>query len=134
MVLRSEERFPSFICFEGVIEGEVRLFRFRAMPFGYRDASRILTKVMRTPVCKWRKAGVPSFIHIDDGLCFKDTKQEAREAAKMVKDDLDRLGLVTSPEKCQWDPVQRFVWFPVGFEGVQSGGDQGEEGQDQEHG
>jgi hypothetical protein len=86
------------------------LFRFRAMPFGYRDASRILTKVMRTPVCKWRKAGVPSFIHIDDGLCFKDTKQEAREAAKMFKDDLDRLGLVTSPEKCQWEPVQRFVW------------------------
>ena len=26
----------------------------------------------------------------------------------MVKDDLDRL--VTSPKKCQWSPVQRFVW------------------------
>ena len=41
-------------------------------------------------------------------MCFKDTRQEAREAAKMVKDDLERLELVTSPEKFQWDPVQRF--------------------------
>ena len=53
------------INFEVVIEGETRLFRFIAMPFGYRDTSRILTKVMMTPECKWRKAGVPSFIHID---------------------------------------------------------------------
>ena len=104
------EKHRKYLGFEVVIEGETRLFRFIAMPFGYRDASRILTKVMRTPVCKWRKAGVPSFIHIDDGLGFKDTKQEASEAAEMVKDDLDRLGLVTSPEKCQWSPVQRFVW------------------------
>ena len=38
----------------------------------------------------------------------RHTRQEAREAAKMVKDDLERLELVTSPEKFQWDPVQRF--------------------------
>ena len=50
-----------YLGFEVVIDGEVRMFRFRAKPFEYIDASRILTKVMRTPVCKWRKAGVPSF-------------------------------------------------------------------------
>ena len=32
------------------------------------------------------------------------------EAAKIVREDLERLGLVTSADKCQWDPVQRFVW------------------------
>ena len=98
------EKHRMYLGFEVVIEGETRLFRLNGMPFGYRDTSSILTKVMRTPV--WRKAGVPSFIHIDDGLGFKDTKQEASEAGEMVKDDLDRLGLVTSPEKCQWSPVQ----------------------------
>ena len=28
----------------------------------------------------------------------------------MVKEDLERLGLVTLKEKCQWEPVQKFVW------------------------
>ena len=50
------------------------------------------------------------FIQIDDGLGFKDTEDEAREAARMVKEDLEELGLVTSVEKCQLEPVQRFVW------------------------
>ena len=53
--------------------------------------------------------GIQSFIHIDDGLGFKNTEDEAREAARMVKEDLEELGLVTSVEKCQWEPVQRFV-------------------------
>ena len=78
------------------MDGEVRLFRFKAMPFGYNDASRILTKVMRTAICKWRRAGVSrvsSFIHIDYGLGFKATKGEAVEAAKIVKKDLIELGL-----------------------------------------
>ena len=64
---------------------------------------------MRTPICRWRKAGIQSFIHIDDGLGFKNTEDEAREAARMVKEDLEELGLVTSVEKCQWEPMQRFV-------------------------
>ena len=104
------EKHRKYLGFEVVIDGEAKLFRFRAMPFGYRDASRILTKVMRTPLCKWRTAGIPSFIHIDDGLCFKNTKEEAREAAKLVMTDLEKLGLVTSPDKCEWEPVQRFIW------------------------
>ena len=32
----------------------------------------------------------------------------------MVKKDLGKLGLVTSQDKCQWEPVQKFVW--CGFE------------------
>ena len=99
-----------YLGFKATVDGKEKIFRFRAMPFGYRDASRILTKVLRTPICKWRKAGVPSFIHIDDGLGFKATKKEASVAADMIKKDLDILGLVTSRDKCQWEPVQEFVW------------------------
>ena len=104
------EKHRKFLGFEVTMEGEAKLFRFKAMPFGYKDASRILTKVMRTPICRWRRAGIQSFIQFDNGLGFKNTKDEAREAAKMVKEDLEKLGLVTSVEKCQWEPVQRFVW------------------------
>ena len=40
-----------------MVEGKESFFRFRQMPFGYRDASRILTKVMRTPITRWRTNG-----------------------------------------------------------------------------
>ena len=104
------EKHRKYLGFEVTIDGQTKVFRFKAMPFGYKDASRVLTKVMRTPICSWRKAGIPSFIHIDDGLGFKASEEEAMEAAKRVKEDLESLGLVTSVEKCQWKPVQKFEW------------------------
>ena len=64
------EKHRKFLGFEVIMEGKAKFFRFKAMPFGYKDASRILTKVMRTPICRWRNAGVQNFIHIDDGLGF----------------------------------------------------------------
>ena len=48
------EKHRKFLGFKVVIEGKARVFRFVAMPFGYKDASRILTKIMRTPICRWR--------------------------------------------------------------------------------
>ena len=104
------DKHRKFLGFKATVDGTVKIFIFKAMPFGYRDASRILTKVMRTAICRWRKAGLPSFIHIDDGLGFKATKEEATVAADMVRKDLEVLGLVTSRDKCQWEPVQEFVW------------------------
>ena len=96
------QKHRKVLGFRVVIGGEARVFRFVAMPFGYKDASRILTKVMRTPICRWRVMNIPSFIHIDDGLGFMRTKEEARAAAERVKEDLCQLGLVTSYTKCQW--------------------------------
>ena len=82
------QKHRKFLGFRVVIDGKARVFRFVAMPFGYKDASRILTKVMRTPICRWRMMNIPSFTHIDDGLGFKKTKEEAREAAERVRKDL----------------------------------------------
>ena len=99
-----------FLGFSIMVDGEVKYFRYNQMPFGYRDASRILTKIMRTPVNKWRTQGIANYIHIDDGLVYKQTREECERAAKTVKDDLEELGLVTSPDKCCWIPQQQFTW------------------------
>ena len=99
-----------FLGFSIIVDGKAKFYQFKQMPFGYRDASRILTKVMRTPVNKWRAEGIANYIHIDDGLAFKQTREECEIAAKTVKDDLEKLGLVTSPEKCCWIPKQQFTW------------------------
>ena len=89
-----------YLGFSTTIDNQVRYFRFVAMPFRYRDAGRILTKIMRTPLTKWRAAGLSSYIHIDDGLGFCMTKKEATVAAREVRKDINKLGLVVSEEKC----------------------------------
>ena len=99
-----------FLGFQIRIKGVERVFCFEAMPFGYNDASRILTKVLRTPVIKWRKEGLPVYIHIDDGLGIGATREAAQTAADVVREDLCKLGLITSPEKCIWEPTQRLTW------------------------
>ena len=69
---------------------------------------------------KWRGAGIPSYIHIDDGLGFRMTREEARVSAKRVMEDISRLGLVVSEEKCCMGalPAVPVVWVQLGPEGV----------------
>ena len=50
------------------------------------------------------------FIHIDDGIGISKSKEGAAKEARVVQDDLKRLGLVTSPDKCEWTPTQSIVW------------------------
>ena len=59
--IRVIKKHRKCLGFKATVDGTVRVFIFKAMPFGYRDASRVLTKVMRTAICRWRKAGVPFF-------------------------------------------------------------------------
>jgi hypothetical protein len=54
------------------------------------------------------------YVHIDDGLGVASKKKEAEEAVKVVKNDLKKLGLITSESKCQWVPTQNTIW--CGFE------------------
>ena len=47
-----------------------RYFQYLNLPFGLNDAMRVLTKFLRSPLEKWRKEGITSFIHVDDGIGF----------------------------------------------------------------
>ena len=99
-----------FLGFSLEFHGKVRTFQFVGMPFGYKDASRILTKMLRVPLHRWRRCKAPVYIHIDDGLGVAETKEEAERAANIVKNDLEDLGLITSFDKCLWKPTQELVW------------------------
>ena len=44
------ESHQKYLGFEAVLGGRKRWFKFKAMPFGYCDASRVITKVLRVPV------------------------------------------------------------------------------------
>ena len=58
----------------------------------------------------WRERKIPVFIHVDDGLGLSKMKEGAVAEAKIVQDDLERLGLITSADKCEWIPTQSIRW------------------------
>ena len=100
------EAHQKYLGFQAVIERKKRLFKFRAMPFGYLDASRVITKVLRVPMHSWRLEGIPVFLRVSN------SKEEAEEAVKVVKKDLKdlkELGLITSEAKCEWKPTQKIT-------------------------
>ena len=80
-----------FLGFSLKVGRKKRIYCFKNMRLGYRDASRVITRVFRVPLHSWRKRDLRMFIHIDDGIGAKKTKEEAREAVKMVKKDLKYL-------------------------------------------
>ena len=80
------------------MNSEDKLYRFRGMPFGYQETKRILILIKVI----WTE-GIPSYIQINNGVCFK-------VAAMKVKSDLEKLGLINSPDKCECELLQRFTW------------------------
>ena len=85
-------------------DGTVSHYCYLMLPFGLNDAARVLTKVMRSPVERWRKMGIIVFIHIDDGFSCCSSREKAMWASRVVREDLLRYGLLISESKCTWGP------------------------------
>merc|ERR1711867_98607 len=49
-------------------DGLRRYFFYKQMPFGLNDACRVLTKLLRSPLERWRRQGINVYLHVDDGL------------------------------------------------------------------
>ena len=93
------------------IDGRKRYFVFNNLPFGYNDAVRALTKLLRFPLERWRRDSGHHFIHVDDGIgAMSGGEQEAQAMADKVKKDLKYFGLLTSDDKCQWKVTQELEW------------------------
>ena len=95
-------------------QGNSILFSYENLPFGYNDAARCLTKVMRSPLHRWRSMGIPVFLHIDDGFSNAKPKDRCFMNFVQVRSDLVSYGLLTSEPKCAWGARLRLTW--TGFE------------------
>ncbi|TMS32605.1 hypothetical protein L596_000424 [Steinernema carpocapsae] len=73
----------------------------------------LFTKLFRPLLEKWRAAGISCALYLDDGLVFARSRHQLLEHVQRVRADLSAAGIITSPEKCQWDPVQCLTWIQV---------------------
>ena len=89
--IRMNENFTKYLGFaieEG--DGRKRYFKYLSLPFGLNDAMRVLTKLMKSPLERWRSEGMKVFIHVDGGLGIVRGRQEALKASRRIRKELGR--------------------------------------------
>ena len=105
------ENFVKYLGFAVETEKEVKVFyKYKMMPFGLNDAARVLTKLMRSPLERWRSMGIKCYIHLDDIFVFCGSKEETKEASGRVRQDLISYGLLISESKCSWGARMTLEW------------------------
>ena len=67
--IRMNKNFTKYLGFaieEG--DGRKRYFMYLSLPIGLNDAMRVLTKLMKSLLERWRSCGMKVFIHVDNGI------------------------------------------------------------------
>ena len=97
-----------------------RHFWYKMLPFELNDTTRVLTKLMHSPIKHWRVPGISVFLHIDDGFSFANSRDLVLCNYAAVIIDLMALVLLISEGKCSWGECKvlewtGFVWDTVCF-------------------
>ena len=109
--VKINDNFTQYFSFAAEMEhGRKRFFMYLHMCFGLNDACRVLTKLLRSPLERWRKSGIRCYIHVDDGLCLVKGKERTIEASERVRGDLIKYELLTSEKKSEWGTRRRMTW------------------------
>ena len=110
------EEHCKYLCFSWELDGKVRYFSFRVLPFGLSTAPYIFTKTMRPLVKHWRSKDVFVVVFLDDGWFRAPSFLERDRVAKLVKSDLLLAGLVPNVEKSVWTPTQEIEWLGLSWD------------------
>ena len=108
MQVKLNKNFLQYFGFAIDLEdGSRRYYQYLNLPFGLNDACIVLTKLLRSPLERWRRSGIRVFIHVDDG--FKGRENSVR-ASNEVRRDLVLYGLLASEEKSEWGARRNVIW------------------------
>jgi hypothetical protein len=84
-----------------------RHYAWRALPFGYSAAPRVITKALGEVVRFLRReAGLRLTFHIDDFIVMGSSPEETEWARECLVTTLRALGFTINPSKGQWAPAQ----------------------------
>ena len=111
--MKLNENFLKYFGFANNLEdGLGRYFQYMNLPFRLNSACRVLTKLLRSPLDRWRRIGIRVFIHVDDGFGIVKGRENSVRASNKVRGDLALYGLLVtgkvkmgSKEKCHMDRV-----------------------------
>lgn len=90
-----------------------QVFQWQCMPFGYRDAPRIFTRLMRVIAKEGRSLGLRLVVYMDDILIMSSTAEQSIKDRDLFLNLLLEFGFTISQKKCVLTPSQS-----MGFLGV----------------
>jgi len=90
-----------------------KVFQWKSLPFGYRDAPRLFQKLMVEAFRTLREQGIRLVIYLDDILILADSRKLCLEHLSMVLQRLISLGFVVNIEKSILEPSQRIQFLGV---------------------
>ena len=97
------------------MEERVRVFQFRALPFGLTSAPRVFTRVI-LPVAKFAHLhGLHLIQYLDDWILKHQDRASLIHEIAWLKAVIYKVGLVVNEEKSQFVPTQRFVHIGVEY-------------------
>ena len=109
--VKLNENFLQYFGFAVELEdGSKRYFQYLNLPFSLNDACRVLTKLLRSPLDRWRKRGIQVFIHVDNCFGIVRGRENLVRASNEVRRDLALYGLLASKEKSEWGARRNVVW------------------------
>lgn len=84
-------------------------FAFRALPFGYRDAPRTFTMIMRRVEKKIREMwNIRLISYLDDMIFIHQDQESLRRYTGEIVTFLEGLGFILNRDKCVLEPKQTF--------------------------
>ena len=86
-----------YLGFSAKMNCKKQFFCFKILPFGLNNIARVLTKMMKYPLGRWRSQGARSYIHLENDIGTIYGVRPAQEMLDRVRIDLIYLGLQASP-------------------------------------
>ncbi len=79
---------------------------FTVLPFALTSAPYIFTKCLKPLEKYWRRQGIDIALCLDDGCLTEAKYEDCLNLSKTIRKDIKDAGLVTSDDKCIWNPCQ----------------------------
>ena len=106
------EEHMKFLSFKWpLVDGAMKFYEFKVLPFGLTSAPYVFTKVMHQLVKFWRGSGLLALMYLDDGIGGNLSRENAKRISVQVRKDLVSAGFTCNDEKSNWEPVQNLVFF-----------------------
>ena len=106
------EEHTKFLAFKWPsVDGVMKFYKFKVLPFGLSSAPYIFSKVIRQLFKFWRGRGSLVFMYLDDGIGGDLSCELPRILSFKVHQDLTLSGLTPNDEKSVWDPTQKLVFL-----------------------
>ena len=80
---------------------------FKSLPFGLSTAPYLFNKLVKVLVRYWRENGIKCMMFFDDGSAGAETRVEADEVARIVRQSLNKAGWKIHEEKSCLVPSQK---------------------------